>query len=180
MITPFREDVCRTINRFDLFGAPDHAGAIYGRPEATYRYALWQTWGIRGRGHIVFLMLNPSTATERELDPTLRRCMGFAKRWNYDGMIIVNVFALRSTNPKALARHPNPIGTHNYEYILQVVRSRPVIVAWGSNASGVGDRIRPLLTMALRAGCLGLTEKGEPRHPLYVPYTQGVKPWRSH
>lgn len=149
-------------------------------PCGTYRYAL--TRGPLNRP-AVFVMLNPSTADAFSADPTIRRCLGFARSWGYDGLIVVNAFALRSTDPSALRIHPDPVGPDNDAVLASLVGSTtgPVVVAWGVHAELHG-RAGRMLQLIAEAGmeplCLGTTQGGHPRHPLYirgdtvpVPYT---------
>ena len=86
-------------------------GATFS-PCRTWRYSLWRIWQ-PGKPYVVFIGLNPSTATEVEDDPTIRRCIRYAQDWDYGGLYMLNVFALRSTDPKALYRHSDPKGPDN-------------------------------------------------------------------
>lgn len=127
---------------------------------------------------VVFVLLNPSTADEERLDPTLRRCRGYAAEWGFRAVTIVNLFAYRSTKPSLLLRVPDPIGPTNDYHILEATRGADaVIFGWGA----VRPRLRPraraverlVLAERLRGGvmCLGQTTGGEPRHPLYLRRT---------
>lgn len=141
-------------------------------PDRRYRYWLDRHWGSSGT-HATWIMLNPSTADALEDDPTVRRCTAFTKAWGLDGLIIVNLFALRATDPRALVRHPDPVGPSNDEFIRDAVFPWTVVVAaWGAHR--MADRRSADVTAILReragdVGCLGLTRDGYPRHPLYVP-----------
>ena len=117
-----------------------------------------------------FVMLNPSTANAKRDDPTIRRCMGFARAWGFGGVDVVNLFAFRATDPRALREAADPIGPANDRHLRRAVRSAGLIVlAWGAHemARDRAARARPLFN---RPGsrCLGLTQSGEPRHPLYL------------
>ena len=81
-------------------------------PDRVYRYSLWRFWSKNG-GYAAFISLNPSTADEHEDDPTIRRCIRYAKDWGYSGLIMLNLFAYRSTNPKRLYTIDDPIGPDN-------------------------------------------------------------------
>lgn len=136
--------------------------------DGRYRYLLWRRWA--EADSLLFIMLNPSTADAAQDDPTIRRCIGFARRWGFGGVEVVNLFAWRATLPRELAKARDPVGPHNDRAIsLAVARSRAVIAAWGVHGA-LGDRdaqVAPLLA-ATRLRCLGLTRDGAPRHPLYV------------
>lgn len=151
-----------------LVGPP--ATALFS-PCRTYRYALTRTWD--DRPPAVFLMLNPSTANAFQLDPTVRRCVGFARRWGHGGLVVLNAFALRSTDPRGLRTVDDPVGPDNDQVIADVLTGHPgpVVVAWGAEpyVTATGrDRELAELLRAARPVCLGLTAAGHPRHPLYV------------
>ena len=137
-----------------------------------YRYRLWRRWGSGDR--MAWIMLNPSTADADVDDPTIRRCMGFARREGYDGIEVVNLYALRATKPKHLLDHPDPEGYENQWHWSNVLPDPGVgmiVAAWGAGGS---TQLRPSLALAdwdlaeLCVMCLGKTSKGDPRHPLYV------------
>jgi hypothetical protein len=121
---------------------------------------------------VVFVCLNPSTADEANDDPTVRRCVGFARRWGYRRLVISNLFALRSTDPAALYEHEDPIGPENDHWIEHAARSADlVIAAWGNHGTlrGRGRAVSELLYARHNVRLLGVTGRGEPRHPLYLP-----------
>lgn len=147
------------------FGVKDGTGAEIGRPKA-----------------VIFVMLNPSTADGSVDDPTIRKCVGFAKRWNYERIEVMNLFAYRATNSSALLRlghNENPEGPRNSEVFERLTESDVgiVICAWGANGTHLGQDetilgwIGDKPTYALR-----LTKDGCPWHPLYTPYE--TKPFR--
>lgn len=120
-----------------------------------------------------FLMLNPSTADEYAPDPTIRRCMGFARQWDRGIVVVTNLFALRSTDPRGLYRTSDPIGPDNNRHILQCgLGAQHAICAWG-NHGALGKRSAEVVEMLQEAGVLlahlGLNRSGEPKHPLYLP-----------
>ncbi len=100
----------------------DRNGAVLSA-DGVYRYRLWRTWDA-SKPTLAFLMLNPSTADATEDDPTIRRCLGFAKEWGYGSLVVVNLFALRSPNPDALRENDDPVGPENGEH-LQIVWRKP-------------------------------------------------------
>lgn len=150
-------------------------GSAVFSPDRTYRYALTRQWN-PDRPPAVFIMLNPSTADAWVLDPTVTRCRNFAAKWGCGGLVVLNAFALRATDPKVLRGHPDPVGPDNDQVIAAVLcagQAGPVIVAWGSDEtmrrSGRADQLVALLhTGGFEPQCLGKTTAGHPRHPLYV------------
>lgn len=150
-----------------LFDAEVKTGATFS-PCRTWRYALYRTWNEEG-GHLMFIGLNPSTADETQDDPTVRRCIGFAKREGYGGIFMLNLFAYRSTDPAALKVVDDPIGPENNLFLLSYFgRAKRAIAAWGVHGvlHGRDLEVAELLPML---GCLGTTKDGHPKHPLYLP-----------
>lgn len=139
--------------------------------DKTYRYRLSRTWGSSGT-HATWIMLNPSTADALEDDPTIRRCIAFTKAWGLDGLIVVNLFALRATDPRELRAAADPAGPANDQFIADAVHPWSVVVAaWGANALAEKRTDEVMAIVAAKAGgasCLGVTKAGYPRHPLYV------------
>lgn len=138
----------------------------------TYRYWLERTWGTGPR--MGFIMLNPSTADAEIDDPTIRRCIGFAKREGCGGLAVVNVFAFRATDPSNLPQCPLAAsGPENAVYLhkLSTHADGPIIAAWGANAKAAARRFEILRDMG-RAGrklhALKVTKSGSPGHPLYI------------
>lgn len=151
-----------------------------------YRYTLHRPQ--RGEGpHVCFVLLNPSTADDERNDPTVRRCLGFAKkRYDACAITVLHAFAFRTPSPFELygahARGIDVVGPDNDWYIDRILtwQSPVVIGGWGSNGHARWARPRIEKLMAkLRQGrdvfCLGKTKTGQPRHPLYVPYEQNVE-----
>ena len=150
-------------------------------PCRRYRYELTRTWNAWNPDKAVFIGLNPSTADEMTDDPTIRKCIGFAKRWGCGGIVMLNLFAWRSTDPDALRDVADPIGPDTDAIIEQHVRNPRVriIAAWGAHkmaqATPLGvPRAEALLrriTDRRDVLALRVTKKsGAPEHPLYVPY----------
>src|SRR5207249_5914720 len=98
-------------------------------PCRQYRYVLWREWDKTNASYVLFVGLNPSTADETEDDPTIRRCMNYAKRWGYGALCMVNLFAYRATDPDAMKAHPQPVGTENDYWIRKMAREAGVVVA---------------------------------------------------
>lgn len=148
-------------------------------PDRVYRYRLSRRWG-EGKP-VCFVLLNPSTADETQDDPTIRRCIGYAKDWGIGALEIVNLFALRSTDPRALYRHLHPEGSpENDEHILQAAyESELVVVAWGSHGrlNGRSSVIAPALKRVAPTFCLTTLKDGQPGHPLYLPKSAEPRLW---
>lgn len=140
-------------------------------PCEIYRYTLQRIWE-PGQPIVAFIGLNPSTATEVENDPTVRRCIGYALSWGYGGMRMLNAFGLRSTDPKGLKQIDDPVGPGNDLWIRKMTKDAALTVAcWGTHAE-LNARHQQLVTMLNTAGCrihcLGMTKGGFPKHPLYL------------
>ena len=162
--------------------APE-SGAILS-PCGTYRYHLWRRWD-SCLPTMVWVMLNPSTADATNDDPTIRRCIGFAKREGCGGISVRNVFALRATNPDELAKHADPFGPENEEHLLaarSVSLLTVLVCGWG--AKPANKRLRSYFRNAesilsvQKPNCFGVTKAGDPRHPLYLPGDAKLVPWR--
>jgi len=145
----------------------------------TYRYTLERRWS--DAQPAVFVMLNPSTADALTDDPTIRRCVSFAKREGCGGLIVVNLFALRSTDPKQLYSHPDPVGPSNDGIVYEAQhQGSPVIAAWGVHGT-LNGRDRAVCSL-LEFGdviALGVTKDGHPRHPLYVAGDAPLVLWKE-
>lgn len=151
-------------------------------PRRVYRFTLWRKWG-DGDRLVLWIMLNPSTADEHVLDPTIRRCRGYSEAWGYDGLVVCNLFALRATNPRVLYHAADPgCGTENLDAILaEAAKATLIVAAWGNHGrilGQVGDRVRRMLVNDGRQlHHLGLTNLGQPKHPLYQPKNATLVPW---
>lgn len=153
-----------------------------------YRYELVRAWDLT-LPPAVFLMLNPSTANAEDDDPTIRKCLGFAGRWNRGRITVVNLFALRSTDPRSLTKHPAPRGPDNWKWIKSasdrcLLYNVPLVLAWGGS---VPRALRPQIHNILHSidskvhlRCLGTTKSGDPRHPLMLPYATQLMPWNPN
>lgn len=137
--------------------------------DRKYRYALWRIWD--KRPPIAFIGLNPSTADEINNDPTVRRCINFVKRENAGGLIMLNIFAIRSTSPKILKDMGiEPIGDLNdYHLNHYCAMAERVVIAWGNHGK-IGNRGHRVIDMlkTYNLWCFGYTNEGQPKHPLYI------------
>jgi hypothetical protein len=153
--------------------------AIYSDCE-RYRYSLTRIWAPAGP-RALFVMLNPSTATEVQNDPTVERCERRARALGFGGFRVANIFAWRDTDPRAMRAAADPVGPDNNAAIGDgAAWADRVIAAWGAHGAHL-DRGRAVETLLRGTGQplfhLGLTRDGHPRHPLYIAYTQAPEPW---
>jgi hypothetical protein len=151
-------------------------------PCGQYRYTLHRQIPsvLRWVKPCLFIMLNPSVADASSDDPTIRRCIGFAKREGCTSLTVVNLFALRATDPAALAKHADPFGPDNAMHVGDQVHAHHMIgimiAAYGAHPMAVKSPLAKVLRAA-GAFCLGTTSNGSPRHPLYVKADQPLVPW---
>lgn len=116
----------------------------------------------------MFIGLNPSTADEANDDPTIRRCMGFAKAWGFSAICMTNLFAFRATKPQVMKQVHDPVGKDNDGHLRKLSENASLVVAaWGARGAHLG-RDRAVCSMIGAMVCLGVTKDGHPRHPLYV------------
>ncbi len=159
---------------FDIDIEPEGDAVI--SPCGVYRYSLARRWEPDGTTAL-WVMLNPSTADATTNDPTIRRVVGFSRRWGLAAAVVVNLFALRATNPVELRAVSNPVGPECDEHILGALSvADAVIAAWGAVHPHLREReaaVKELLAdNASVVECLGVTKNGSPRHPLYQPAGQ--------
>lgn len=153
-------------------------------PDGVYRYSLHREWSagnFRPRW-VTFVMLNPSTADAVDDDPTIRRCVAFAKALGGTGLAVVNLYAIRATSPAEAMAAADPVGPRNDQYLATFLGMAarydfPIIAAWGAHAQL--DRVERVLAMpgADRFTALGLTKSGALRHPLYLRGDARPSPW---
>lgn len=142
----------------------------------TYRYVLWRSLSGAGlAGSVLWVCVNPSTADAWADDATIRKICGFSRRWGFSQARVVNLYALRSRDPKALLTHPDPIGPENNEYIgREAATAGAVVLAWGNNAKPERAKVvRQLIEANAEHTAiwhLGLTKTGQPSHPLMLGY----------
>lgn len=161
--------------------------------DGRYRYLLWREWrgtheathwswlgGRDGAGALLgepksclFIMFNPSTADGTRDDPTIRRCVAFARSWNFERLEVVNLFAFRTSDPAnllELSHRDDPVGPENRQWVERGLEDAGLIVcAWGVHGSHLGQD-ETMLGWLGRRSCyaLGRSKHGHPRHPLYV------------
>ena len=137
-----------------------------------FRYDLVREWD-PGFPVVLFVMLNPSTADHEKDDPTVRRCLGFAKDWGFGTLVVCNLFAFRATDPRKLRDQWDPVGPANDRAIVaHAEMADEIVCAWGNNGSlwEQSASVKELLS-SLSVKCLGLTKNGQPKHPLRLKKT---------
>lgn len=143
-----------------------------------YRYSLWRQWAPGPQ--VMFVGLNPSTADATLDDPTIRRCIGFARAWGYTGLVMTNLFAWRDTAPRKMLAADDPVGPDN-DRVLKVAHGKATltVAAWGVHGThgGRDNNVRALLP---RLHYLRLTKGGHPGHPLYLPASLRPMEWIPH
>lgn len=142
------------------------AGAILSE-DREYRYVLWRIWDT-SKPSVMFIGLNPSTADESIDDPTIRRCINYARSWGYGAIYMTNLFALRSSKPSELYNSKNPIGDENDKFLLNFQNKCDLVVAcWGNHGSFM-NRSSDIKELFNQIKCFGTNQTGQPKHPLYL------------
>ena len=169
--------VDREIEMHPVGAVVDYSNGDFGYAAASfdetrrYRYRLSRVWD-RSLGRVNFVMLNPSTADAFILDPTVRRCVGYAKSWGYGSLEVTNIFSLRATDPKELYSADDPTGPDNDEALILAAAAADLVVAgWGVHGKllGRGSAVAQLLSASgVVVHCVSVTKGGYPGHPLYV------------
>jgi hypothetical protein len=153
--------------------------AVYSDCE-LYRYALTRVWDPAGT-KVAFVMLNPSTATEVQNDPSVERCERRARTLGFGGFRVTNIFAWRDTHPRNMRAAKSPIGPKNDAIIQETCAwADQVIAAWGNHGAYLnrGAQVTELLRTSSKPLLhLGLSKQGHPKHPLYIAYTQNPEIW---
>ncbi len=146
-----------------------------------YRYHLERTWDSTGK-KCVFIMLNPSKANGVEDDPTIKKCIKYAKLWGYGSLEVVNLFAYRSTDKSKIKNAGDPIGKENKDYIIKTAKNADLVVAAWGNDGIYKKQSKKVLELLKKEGiqvhCIELTNKKEPSHPLYLRKNLKPEPLR--
>lgn len=157
-------------------------------PCGKYRYILSRQWTQNHEPSLIFIMLNPSTADANEDDPTIRRCMAFAKREGFGGIQVFNLFGFRATDPKSLPAEGavGPMNGHYHGWAFQwaLHAGAKIVAAWGAHPHPEkNEAIQSIVNLAKDFGvslyCLGTTQAGQPRHPLYIKGDQPLVPFSA-
>jgi hypothetical protein len=135
----------------------------------TYRYVLWREWDMLNPEYAMFIGLNPSTADEIEDDPTIRRCVGYAKQWGYGALCMTNLFAYRATDREVMKKHPSPVGADNDRWLVECAKGAAVVVAaWGAGGGHLQRDQAVIRLLGQNLTCLTKIKEGHPGHPLYL------------
>ena len=147
------------------------SGALFSTCR-RWRYLLWRQWD-KTLPVANFLMLNPSTADEVQLDPSCTRARVYAERWGYGSLIVTNLFGWRATDPQAMKAAREPVGRGNDRAILRAAREAAIVVcAWGNHGAHrerSGNVLTQLKKARIPLHALRINGAGEPAHPLYLP-----------
>lgn len=160
----------------------DAASTALYSPCQNYRYTLTRVWNPDGP-KALFVMLNPSTATEVQNDPTVERCERRARALGFGAFRVCNIFAYRATDPRVMRAQADPVGPGNDAAIAEsALWADRIVCAWGTHGAhlGRGPAVEALLRATQRRLYhLGLSKAGHPKHPLYIGYSQQPQPWES-
>lgn len=144
---------------------------------SNHRYELRRSWMGNG-GLVCFVMLNPSTADDVFDDPTIRKCIGFAKRWGFSRLVVTNLFAYRATDPADLKFYYSKdkelaIGSLNDSYIMRNAHvADKIVLAWGTHPiAREREIVAQMLAAKYNLFCIRTTKNGSPVHPVREPYT---------
>jgi len=155
------------------------AGALFSRCR-HWRYLLWRCWD-ESKPAANFLMLNPSTADEHQLDPSCTRARNYAERWGFGALLVTNIFAWRSTDPGEMRSVKDPVGRGNDRAIVNAAgQAELVVCAWGNHGEHRGRAARVLenlLQEEISLHVLRVNGAGHPAHPLYLPASLKPTPW---
>jgi hypothetical protein len=151
-------------------------GAIFDDTN-RYRYKLWRSWDTN-KPTIAFIMLNPSTADESENDPTIRRCLGYAKDWGYGRLVVGNLFAYRTSDPSNLRNCEDPVGPENDQYLHEICETADMVIcAWGVGGDLYNREQEVTNKLNFDLYALDTTKDGHPNHPLYQPADTEPEPF---
>lgn len=147
-----------------------NSSAIFSK-DRIHRYVLIREWDL-DKPSLMIVSLNPSTADEKINDPTITRCIGFAKKWGFGKLFVTNLFAFRATFPKDLFNSKNPVGEKNDCWLKKLSKEVDKIVLAYGNHGKFKDRHDKILKIIKNPYCIKKTKTGMPTHPLYLKYTK--------
>ena len=147
-----------------------NSGAVFSE-DRIHRYVLVREWDLN-KPSLMVVSLNPSTADEKKNDPTVRRCIGFAKKWGFGKLIMTNIFAFRATLPEDLFNSKNPVGNKNDYWLKKLSKKADkVLLAYGNHGK-FRNRHDEILKIINNPYCIKKSKTGMPMHPLYLKYTK--------
>ncbi|HEA46393.1 MAG TPA: DUF1643 domain-containing protein [Candidatus Pacearchaeota archaeon] len=147
-----------------------NSNAVFSE-DRVHRYVLIREWDLN-KPSLMVVSLNPSTADEKKNDPTIRRCIGFAKKWGFGKLIMTNIFAFRATLPKDLFNSENPVGNKNDYWLKKLSKKADkVLLAYGNHGK-FRNRHDEILKIIDNPYCIKKSKTGMPMHPLYLKYTK--------
>jgi hypothetical protein len=144
----------------------------------VYRYVLTRIWNA-SLPLCVWVMLNPSKADRRVDDATIKKCMRFARKWGYGGVLVLNLYGLRATDRRELWRVDDPIGPENDKHLLGIDARLMVVCAWGADGRRGDEVLAALIARGVTPYCLATTKAGAPTHPLYLKESLTPVPLRQ-
>lgn len=144
--------------------------------DGKYRYLLSRNWDDT-KPTVLFIGLNPSTADEKEDDPTINKCISYAKSWGYGKVLMANLFAFRSTDPSILNHVSNPIGSDNDFYLQKSASEADLVIACWGNPGRLLNRDKEVISLISDLYCLKQNKNGTPHHPLYLPKETKPSPY---
>lgn len=150
--------------------------------DRAHRYTLVRRVQPYGFRTVAFVMLNPSTADETNDDPTIRRCIAYARAWNFERLVVGNLFAFRATDPRDMKAAADPVGTLNDAYLVEIAkRAELVVCAWGQHGKHRvrADHVAWMMRRFNDLHALELSNDGTPKHPLYLRGDLSASPWRA-
>lgn len=146
-------------------------------PCRQYRYAYYNEWDA-SKPKVMFIGLNPTDMDENQSNPTLRRCINFAKDWGYGGLYVTNLFARLALTPEQLKIAQEPIGQENNDWLIKLAKECDLIIAaWGNDGKHL-NRSAEMKQLIPKMMCLKINQSGEPAHPLYQPKTAEPIPFK--
>ena len=142
------------------------SGAVFSDCR-KFRYALWRMWD-GDKPLVMIIGLNPSTADEKVNDPTITRCISFARSWGYGGVCVTNLFGFRATAPTELKANHDPIGKENDAWVHEMAKEAAIkVAAWGNHGKFLNRSVEFLSSLD-QLHCIKMNKSGEPAHPLYL------------
>lgn len=153
-----------------------NSDAVFSK-DRIHRYALIREWDLK-KPSLMIVSLNPSTADEKRNDPTIQRCIGFARKWGFGKLFVTNLFSFRATSPKDLFNSKNPVRDKNDYWIRKLSKKADKTVLAYGNHGKFKNRHEEILKIIKNPYCIKKSKMGMPMHPLYLKYIK--KPIKFH